>query len=161
MTTRIERIAIGAVVSFIAVSAAAGAIGLIGGGLPFPPEWLDGTPFSNYVGPGIILGVVVGGSALLASVLVLRGHPLAVPAAFVAGMIQVGWIVGEVLLVGTYGAVMLWLQVILRRGRGAAGRPGVRRQQAHGHGRATGGLAGLLATASVADQRLVHGPSRA
>jgi hypothetical protein len=27
-------------------------------------------------------------------------------------MVQLGWIVGEVLLIGTYGAVMLWLQVI-------------------------------------------------
>src|SRR5919199_6683907 len=112
MSMRIERLAIGAVASFIAASAAAGAIGLIGGGLPFPTEWLDGTPFSNYVGPGVILGVVVGGSALLASILVLRAHRLAGPAAFVAGMIQIGWIVGEVLLVGTYGMVMLWLQVI-------------------------------------------------
>jgi hypothetical protein len=112
MSTRIERLAIGAVAVFIAVSAAAGAIGLISGGLVFPPEWLEGTPFSNYIGPGFILGVVVGGSALLASVLLLRGHPFALPAAFVAGMIQLGWIVGEVLLIGAYGAVMLGLQVV-------------------------------------------------
>jgi hypothetical protein len=117
MSTRIEHFAISAVAIFIAVSAAAGAVGLVGGGLPFPPEWLDGTPFSNYIGPGIILGVVIGGSALLASVLVLRDHPWALPVTFVAGMIQVGWIAGEVLLVGTYGALMLWLQVIY----GAAG----------------------------------------
>jgi hypothetical protein len=112
MCARIERLAIGTVAGFIAVSAAAGAAGLIGGGLSFPPEWLEGTPFSTYIGPGIILGVAVGGSALAAAVLVLRGHPSALPAAFVAGAIQAGWIVGEVLLVGTYGAVMLWLQVI-------------------------------------------------
>ena len=117
MITRLEHFAISAVAIFIAVSAAAGAVGLVGGGLPFPAEWLDGTRFSNYIGPGIILGVVIGGSALLASVLVLRDHPWALPVTFVAGMIQVGWIAGEVLLVGTYGAVMLWLQVIY----GAAG----------------------------------------
>lgn len=117
MSTRIERIALSATALFIAVSTAAGAIGLIGGGLAFPPEWLDGTPFTSYVGPGIILGVIVGGSALLASVLVLRRHPLAVPVAFAAGVIQLGWIIGEVLLVGTYGAVMLSLQVVY----GAAG----------------------------------------
>jgi hypothetical protein len=117
MSARIERLAISAVASFIAVSAVAGAVGLIGGGLPFPPEWLEGTPFSSYVAPGIILGVVVGGSALAAAVLVLRGHPSALPAAFAAGAIQAGWIVGEVLLVGTHGAVMLWLQV----GYGVAG----------------------------------------
>ena len=112
MSTHIERVAIGALAIFIAVSAAAGAIGLIGGGLPFPPEWLEGTPFPDYVGPGLILGVVVGGSALVAGIMVLRGHPLAIAAAFAAGMVQLGWILGEVILIGTYGAVMLWLQVI-------------------------------------------------
>jgi hypothetical protein len=117
MSTRIERFAIGALAVFIAVSAAAGAVGLVGGGLAFPPEWLDGTPFATYVGPGIILGVVVGGSALLAGVLVLRGHPLAIPMAFVAGLVQLGWIVGEVLLIGTQFGIMLALQALY----GAAG----------------------------------------
>jgi len=112
MSTRIERIAIVTVSIFIALSAAGGAIGLIGGGLPFPPEWLEGTPFATYVGPGVILGVVVGGSAMLAAVMILRGQPLALPVTFVAGLIQLGWIVGEVLLVGTHGEVMLWLQVV-------------------------------------------------
>ena len=112
MSTRVERLRMAVVAGFIALSAAAGAIGLIGGGLSFPPEWLEGTPFSNYVGPGMILGVVVGGSALLADVLLLAHHPSALRAAAVAGMIQLGWIVGEVLLIGTYGPVMLGLQVV-------------------------------------------------
>jgi hypothetical protein len=112
MRARMERLAIAAVSTSIAVSAIGGAVGLVGGGLGFPLEWLEGTPFSNYVGPGVILGVVVGGSALLASVMLLVSHPLSVPAAFAAGMIQAGWILGEVLLVGTHGSVMLWLQVI-------------------------------------------------
>ena len=112
MNAHTQRIAMGALALFIAVSAAAGALGLIGGGLAFPPEWLEGTPFVNYIGPGLILGVVVGGSALVASLLILRSHPWAIPAAFAAGVIQLGWIVGEVLLIGTFGAVMLWLQVL-------------------------------------------------
>jgi hypothetical protein len=112
MNAHAERIAMGALTFFIAVSAAAGAVGLIGGGLAFPPEWLEGTPFANHVGPGLILGLVLGGSALVATLLILSAHPWAVPAAFVAGFIQLGWIVGEVLLIGTYGAIMLWLQVL-------------------------------------------------
>ena len=54
--------------------------------------------------------VAVGGSALVAGFLLLAGHRWGVPAAFAAGAIQVGWIVGEILLVGTHGAVMLAMQ---------------------------------------------------
>jgi len=112
MSTRIERITIAALATFIAISAAGGAVGLIGGGLAFPPEWLEGTPFSSYVGPALILGIVVGGSALLAAAMIMGRHSMAAPVAFGAGAIQIGWIVGEVVLVGTHGDVMLWLQVI-------------------------------------------------
>ena len=101
MNSRVERVAIEAVAIFIMVSAVAGGIGLIGGGLAFPTDWLAGTSFTGYALPGAILAVIVGGSALLAAVLMLRQHPLAVPAAFGAGVIQVGWIIGELLLVGT------------------------------------------------------------
>lgn len=59
--------------ALIAVDAVAGVSGLIGmaivafgWGHQFPTRWLDGTPFRSYVIPGLILGLVVGGSALLA-----------------------------------------------------------------------------------------------
>jgi hypothetical protein len=112
MTNRIERVAIVALGGFIALSAVGGGIGLIGGGLAFPLDWLEGTPFGSYAIPAIILAVVVGGSALAAALLMLRRHRLAVPVALGAGLIQVGWIVGEVVLVGTSGDLMLFLQVL-------------------------------------------------
>jgi hypothetical protein len=112
MNSRLERMAIEAVAIFIVVSAVAGGIGLIGGGLAFPPEWLAGTPFTGYGVPGAILAMIVGGSALVAAVLMLRRHPLAVPTALGAGVIQVGWIIGELRLVGSRDEVMAWLQVI-------------------------------------------------
>jgi hypothetical protein len=43
--------------------------------------------------------------------LVVR-HPLAPAAAVGAGLVQVGWIVGEVVLVGTEPGLMLTLQVV-------------------------------------------------
>ncbi len=113
MITRIERMTVEALSLLIVVSAVGGAVGLIGGGIDFPLEWLNGTPFASYAGPGIILGLVVGGSALVAAVMVLRGHPLAAQASIAAGLIQVGWIVGEVVLVGVMAeAVGLGLQVL-------------------------------------------------
>jgi len=111
MLNRIERMAIVLVGALIAVSAVGGAVGLVGGGVQFPLAWLAGTPFGSYTLPGLILGVVVGGSALIAALLVPRRHPLGVLAALGAGLIQVGWIVGEVILVGTTGNLMLFLQV--------------------------------------------------
>ena len=112
MTVRTERIAVAAVARFIAVSAIAGCWGLLGGGVVFPAEWLIGTPFTAYTVPALILGLVVGGSALVAGLLLLLRHPLAPVAALGAGLIQVGWIVGEVLLVGSEPGIMLNLQVL-------------------------------------------------
>jgi hypothetical protein len=112
MVAQIEHMAINVLAIFIMVSASAGAVGLSGGGLQFPLEWLDGTPFCTYAGPGIILGAVVGGSALAAAVQLLRGHALAVPVALGAGLIQVGWIIGELVLVGTPDIIALWLQLL-------------------------------------------------
>jgi len=38
---------------------------MMGGGLDLPSEWLEGTPFSDYFIPGLILFIVVGGACLL------------------------------------------------------------------------------------------------
>jgi hypothetical protein len=110
--SRVERLAVVLLGALIAVSAVGGALGLVGGGLQFPLAWLEGTPFPSYTVPGLILGVVVGGSALVAALLVVRRHRLGVLAAVGAGLIQVGWIVGEVVLVGTSPGVMITLQVL-------------------------------------------------
>ncbi|HEY3061949.1 MAG TPA: hypothetical protein VGL99_23480 [Chloroflexota bacterium] len=112
MSSRLERLAIEVVVMFVALSALGGGVGLLGGGLAFPPEWLAGTPFTSYTVPGVILGLAVGGSALAAFVLMLLRHPWGIPVAAAAGAIEVGWIVGELILVGTRGNVMLALQVL-------------------------------------------------
>ncbi len=108
---RIARVAIVVVAVFIALSAVAGGVGLIGGSLAFPLDWLAGTPFTSYVIPALILAFVVGGSCLATAILMLRKHPLAVLVALGAGLIQVGWIAGEVILVGTRDGLMMWLQI--------------------------------------------------
>src|ERR1700686_2744041 len=59
----------------LAVIEALIGLGAIGGGLAiltgafdqwFPVDWLQGTPFSDYTIPGLILLIVVGGGMLLA-----------------------------------------------------------------------------------------------
>ena len=50
-----QEIAMVALQVFAMLSAIAGAI-------EFPSEWLDGSPFSSYTIPGVILALIVGGS---------------------------------------------------------------------------------------------------
>lgn len=85
---------------FIALTAIGGGIALLVGleDNRFPLEWLRGTPFNDYTIPALLLAMVVGGSALMACLLLLRRQRLGMPAAMAAGVILMGYIVGEYLL---------------------------------------------------------------
>lgn len=85
---------------FVAFWALAGGIGMMGGGLDLPKEWLDGTPFNDYFVPGLILFVVVGGSMLAASLAVWRRNRFAGPASLAVGSILLIWIIVQVALIG-------------------------------------------------------------
>lgn len=76
-------------------------------GMGIPLEYLRLTPFTSYVVPGLILGVVVGGSALAAALLLVLRHRWAYLVAFAAGAIMTGWIIVEVLLIRQFS----WLQL--------------------------------------------------
>lgn len=84
---------------FSALSAAAGMLGLtVGGGLGLPLEWIDGTVFTSYFWPGLILGVVVGGSQVLALVAQYGRFTLAAGLHAAAGLIMMIWIFVEIAL---------------------------------------------------------------
>ena len=118
---------------FVAFWAFAGGIGMMGGGLDLPSDWLDGTPFSSYFFPGLILFVVVGGSMLAASLAVWSRHRFAGPASLAVGSILLIWITVQVALIGyrswmqptffAFGLAIVVLAapiaagVLLRRGR--------------------------------------------
>ena len=85
---------------FVAFWAFAGGIGMMGGGLELPSEWLEGTPFSDYFIPGLILFIVVGGSMLAASFAVWSRNRFAGPASLVVGSILLFWITVQVVLIG-------------------------------------------------------------
>jgi hypothetical protein len=85
---------------FVAFWAFAGGIGMMGGGLDLPSDWLDGTPFSNYFFPGLILFVVVGGSMLAASLAVWSRNLFAGPASLAVGSILLIWIIVQVAMIG-------------------------------------------------------------
>jgi hypothetical protein len=110
MQHKLVRIAIGVPEAFIALSAIGGGIALLlgtykdgvlreaGGRAQFPLEWLHNTPFSDYTIPALILTIGVGGSSLIAAVLVFTGREEGVLASVVAGLIMTGFIVVEVVM---------------------------------------------------------------
>lgn len=84
----------------IALSAIAGGVALATGveGDRFPLEVLRDTPFGSYVLPGLILAVCVGGSATVAVAAALRKPPFFALTSVFAGIVLMGWITGEVLI---------------------------------------------------------------
>jgi hypothetical protein len=88
-----------------------------------PREWLEGSPFDDYFIPGLVLFVAVGGSLLAAATAVFAGLRRARHAALAAGLVVLGWLAVETLIIGyvswmqpatTIGALLIlllaWLQ---------------------------------------------------
>jgi hypothetical protein len=96
-----NRIALSALTLFVAGGALFGGWALItGADLGMDANLLDGTPFSSFVIPGYILAFVVGGTNLIAAVLLLMRLPISVPVAMIAGAILTGWIAIQVAMIG-------------------------------------------------------------
>lgn len=95
----------------VGLSAIAGGAVLIadptGGTMGFPPGYLVRSPFHTYLAPGFVLALVVGGSALIASVAHLRRAESASRKSLVAGAILIVWIIAEALQVRTLHALQL------------------------------------------------------
>ena len=67
MSKKVTRIALVTVDIIEAVSAFVGAVGLVVGFMNIPTTVLSGTPFADFTVPALLLGFVVGGSALVAA----------------------------------------------------------------------------------------------
>ena len=110
MKHTLVRIGIGVPATFNALSAVGGGIALLagtckdgvlieaGGKASFPLEWLHNTPFSDYTNPALFLTVGVGGSSLIAAVLVFTGRDEGILASVAAGLVMAGYIVVEVVM---------------------------------------------------------------
>jgi len=97
---------------FVALTAAGGGITLAAGVDKFPADWLIGTPFSSYLIPGLILAIVVGGSAVVAAVATLRRSDAGALTSMLAGAILLGWLVGERLILppAAFPTQFSWLE---------------------------------------------------
>lgn len=95
-----------ALLVFIAVSAFGGGVYALDGAEGVPVEWLHGSAFSSYVVPGLVLVLVVGGSAIGAAIALFVGHESGFTLAKIAGWMLAIWLVEQVVIVG----FVSWLQ---------------------------------------------------
>ena len=93
--------------AFVAVTAFAGGLALMVGALipdlstviTPPAEYLEGSPFSSYLVPGLVLALVLGGVNVIAFLLLLRRRPSALFAAATAGYAGLIWIFVQMMVI--------------------------------------------------------------
>jgi hypothetical protein len=87
----------------LGLGALAGGFALVsapdGSGMGFDVELLAGSPFADYLVPGLVLGGLFGVGSITAAGLGLRRSGLAPPLAFTIGSAQMFWIVVELLII--------------------------------------------------------------
>mgnify|MGYP000126020916 CR=1 FL=1 len=90
-------------VSFVAVTAMLSGLFMIsnpdGSIMNLPLSLLDGTPFKNFLIPGILLTTIVGGVNLLAVFYNIQRHVNRYNWAIAGGIIISGWIVVQMILI--------------------------------------------------------------
>jgi hypothetical protein len=89
---------------FQGLSGVAGGIGLIadpsGGNIKIPIEWLQGSPFNDYLIPGIILFFVLGIFPLIVLYGLWMGRSWSWFTALLVGLALIVWIVVEIIIIG-------------------------------------------------------------
>lgn len=98
MASRAPRITLFALATFDALTAIGGGVAMLVGADQFPLAWLQGTPFTDYTYPALILAIVVGGSSLAASILLIAKLRWGLISAMAAGALMAGYQVVEVLM---------------------------------------------------------------
>ncbi len=114
MKHKAMRITIFVLVVFGALTTLAGGIGLLTGAIATPLEWLEGSPFVNYIIPGLALAIIVGGSMLLAAATIFTGHEFGVLASGFAGLAMMIFEVVEVAVIDPYAGSSLSLAITLQ-----------------------------------------------
>ena len=108
ISSRIFSSALVVLLIFGAVSAFGGAVlAIVFNGAGVPLAHLAGTPFSTFLVPGLILGLIVGGTQLVAAVSLLVRQNWALLMAAIAGFGMLIWIYIELAIVG-----YSWLQSV-------------------------------------------------
>jgi hypothetical protein len=100
---------------FVAITAIAGAVLVVP---TLPLDWIRHGPMRDFTIPAVTLGLVVGGSAIVALALLVVDSPRAGVASMVAGALMVAFEFVEITVVGfsllEFGAgqIQSWLQIV-------------------------------------------------
>ena len=107
VSSRFVTRALAALAIFGALSAFGGAVlAIAANGAGVPLEYLAGSPFKSYLVPGLVLGLVVGGTQLAAGVALIRNLAISLLLAAIAGFGMLIWIFVELAVIKQYS----WLQ---------------------------------------------------
>lgn len=103
--------------SFVGATAILGGFELVAGWpRQQPTEWLAGTPFDDYLVPGILLTAGVGGTSTAAAVAAARRSPHWPKRTELAGGVLAGWILAEITLLNQPNAPTITELVYLALG---------------------------------------------
>ncbi len=83
-----------------------------GSNLQLPQNWLERTPFSSFFIPGLILFVANGLFSLFVFTALIRKHKQASLLVMAQGIILIGWIVVQILLVQKYHPLQLIMGIV-------------------------------------------------
>lgn len=97
---------------FLALTAIAGCIQLVEGTYAPPVEMLKGSVFQDFTLPGLALGIIVGGSAIFAAVLLFRKSKFSILFSTTAGTIIMFFEFVEVLVIGSPAGMARTLQIL-------------------------------------------------
>jgi hypothetical protein len=111
MSHRGIRMALAVIELFIGLGAIGGGIALLTSAFIFdrwlPVAWLQGTPFSTYLIPGLVLLIIVGGGMLLAAATLFIQREWAVLLSGAMGFMMVGFEAVEVAIIDRYAQAVI------------------------------------------------------
>lgn len=96
---------------FLALAAFEGGIQLLVGFYTPPVEMLSGSIFKDFTLPGLALGIIVGGSALLTAILLLKKNRFSILASIATGVIIMFFEFVEMLAIGSPAGPARFMQI--------------------------------------------------
>ena len=105
-TGKLLRSTLGFLLLFVAINAFGGGYYGMIGAEGVPVKWLEGSPFSSYLLPSVVLFVVVGGVCLFGAIAIFQNKPFARKTAIASAMILLSWLGVQVLFIG----YVSWMQ---------------------------------------------------
>jgi hypothetical protein len=108
---KIFRVILIILTAFLFLTTFLGGIGLMVNLIEMPVELLEGSPFGDYIIPGLALSVIVGGSALVAAILLIRKNRFYILASTTAGIVIMFFEFVEVMIIGSPAGIARTLQI--------------------------------------------------